>query len=238
MGYHFLLQGIFLTQGSNPGLLHWQEGCLSLSHLGSPCIWWLPPKTRNQTSLLFPFHPIISKFGWQPSKHIENLTSPPHFHRYHRRSKHQQPLNRRPQLCPAWPAAVSRSSPQATLLTPSRHEDAQMSAKSRGAGQSGGKRATGKAEEAGRHLSDELRMPPPLHRATSPLTLPGPHLSPSHRPEGRLTDLLRWLSVSETQSRLQWNAHLPDLDDNLFLSLDNIQYHSNSSFLWERHYIR
>ena len=33
---HFLLQGIFLTQESNPRLLHWQEDSLPLSHLGSP----------------------------------------------------------------------------------------------------------------------------------------------------------------------------------------------------------
>ena len=26
VGYHFLLQGIFPTQGSNPRLLHWQAG--------------------------------------------------------------------------------------------------------------------------------------------------------------------------------------------------------------------
>ena len=35
----FLLQGIFLTQGSNPRLLnlpHWQAACLPLFHLGSP----------------------------------------------------------------------------------------------------------------------------------------------------------------------------------------------------------
>ena len=31
-----LLQGILLTQGSNPCLLHWQVDSLSLSHLGSP----------------------------------------------------------------------------------------------------------------------------------------------------------------------------------------------------------
>ena len=36
MGCHFLLQGIFLTQGSNPHLLHWQAGSLPLSHQGSP----------------------------------------------------------------------------------------------------------------------------------------------------------------------------------------------------------
>ena len=33
-----LLQGIFLTQGSNPGLLHWHVCSLPLSHLGSPSL--------------------------------------------------------------------------------------------------------------------------------------------------------------------------------------------------------
>ena len=36
---HFLIQGIFPTQASNPHLLHllhWQEDSLPLSHLGSP----------------------------------------------------------------------------------------------------------------------------------------------------------------------------------------------------------
>ena len=41
VGCHFLLQGIFLTQGSNPGLLHCQEGSLPLSHLGSPVESWV-----------------------------------------------------------------------------------------------------------------------------------------------------------------------------------------------------
>ena len=36
MGCHFLLQGIFLTQGSNSGLPHWQVDSLPLSYLGSP----------------------------------------------------------------------------------------------------------------------------------------------------------------------------------------------------------
>ena len=36
MGCHFLLQGIFPTQGSNRGLLHWQLDSLPLSHQGSP----------------------------------------------------------------------------------------------------------------------------------------------------------------------------------------------------------
>ena len=36
VGCHFLLQGIFLTQGSNPCLLRWQAVSLPLNHLGSP----------------------------------------------------------------------------------------------------------------------------------------------------------------------------------------------------------
>ena len=36
VGCHALLQGIFLTKGSNLHLLHWQASSLQLSHLGSP----------------------------------------------------------------------------------------------------------------------------------------------------------------------------------------------------------
>ena len=36
VGCHFLVQGIFPTQGSNPHLLNWQEESLLLSHEGSP----------------------------------------------------------------------------------------------------------------------------------------------------------------------------------------------------------
>ena len=36
MGCHFLLQGIFTTQGSNPGLLHYRQTLYHLSHQGSP----------------------------------------------------------------------------------------------------------------------------------------------------------------------------------------------------------
>ena len=35
-GLPFLFQGIFLTQGSNPHLLHWQVASLPPAHLGSP----------------------------------------------------------------------------------------------------------------------------------------------------------------------------------------------------------
>ena len=42
VGCHFFLQGIFLTQGSNPRLLHllhWQVDSLPLSHLEIPDSW-------------------------------------------------------------------------------------------------------------------------------------------------------------------------------------------------------
>ena len=68
VGCHFLLQGIFPTQGSNPSLLrllHWQVNSLPLSHLGNPIlyiIFILLRKTEGwerfvcfQTSLCF-FH--------------------------------------------------------------------------------------------------------------------------------------------------------------------------------------
>ena len=37
-GCHFLLPGIFLTQGQNPHLLHWQVDFFPPSHQGSPYI--------------------------------------------------------------------------------------------------------------------------------------------------------------------------------------------------------
>ena len=42
VGSHFLLQGIFPTQGSNPGLLHCRQILYQLSHQGSPRILDLP----------------------------------------------------------------------------------------------------------------------------------------------------------------------------------------------------
>ena len=37
VGCHFLLQGIFPTQGLNPGLLHCRQTLYSLSYQGNPC---------------------------------------------------------------------------------------------------------------------------------------------------------------------------------------------------------
>ena len=53
MGCHFLLQGIFLTQGLNPGLLHCRQMLYHLSYQGSPSsIACSPPKIQFPSSTL------------------------------------------------------------------------------------------------------------------------------------------------------------------------------------------
>ena len=44
VGYNFLLQGVFQTQGLNLCLLNWQEDSLPLSHLGSPLDYVIFPQ--------------------------------------------------------------------------------------------------------------------------------------------------------------------------------------------------
>ena len=49
-GLPFPSRGIFLTQGWNPHLLHWQGGSLPLSHQGSPEKWcrWTYSQSRKR----------------------------------------------------------------------------------------------------------------------------------------------------------------------------------------------
>ena len=47
MGSHFLLQGIFLTQGSNLGLLHCRQILYHLSHQGSRYVYWIGSSNQN-----------------------------------------------------------------------------------------------------------------------------------------------------------------------------------------------
>ena len=56
MGCHFLLQGIFLTQGSNPGLPHCRQMLYRLSHQGSS-----KPDSNLSASLhLYCYYPNLS----------------------------------------------------------------------------------------------------------------------------------------------------------------------------------
>ena len=50
MGCHFLLQAIFLTQGSNLGLLHCKQILYCLSHQGSPVRAGRESETREEQS--------------------------------------------------------------------------------------------------------------------------------------------------------------------------------------------
>ena len=83
VGSHSLLQGIFLTQGSNPGLLHCRQIIYLPSHEGSPSICWRLPRFSlwSKTLLLIldsfihsSIHPSIeylhlyvSKITWPPN---------------------------------------------------------------------------------------------------------------------------------------------------------------------------
>ena len=75
---HFLLQGIFLTQGSNPNILHWQEDSSLLSHLGSPhlgvevFIFYLSPSSNGFLLLLLT---VVHSFSPAPSKSLCKSTS-------------------------------------------------------------------------------------------------------------------------------------------------------------------
>ena len=61
VGCHFLLQGIFLSQGSNPGLLHCRQMLYPLSHQGIPILY-----SNVSMSVLFsqPIPPLL--IPWKP----------------------------------------------------------------------------------------------------------------------------------------------------------------------------
>ena len=53
VGCHALLQGIFLTQGSNSRLPHWGQIIYNLNHQRSPLLEWLLSKKTRMSGLLF-----------------------------------------------------------------------------------------------------------------------------------------------------------------------------------------
>ena len=64
VGCHFLLQGSFLTQGSNPHLLHCRQILLPLSHPGSPF-----------RGIIIPFliHPLESEAAVSVAQTVKKL---------------------------------------------------------------------------------------------------------------------------------------------------------------------
>ena len=78
MGSLFLLQGIFPTQGSNPGLPHCRQILYQLSHKGSPRILeWVaypfcrgPSQPRNQTGVSCNAGGFFSNWAMREAPHI------------------------------------------------------------------------------------------------------------------------------------------------------------------------
>ena len=80
MGSHSLLQGIFPTQGLNPGLPHCRQILYQLSHKGSPRILeWVAFPTQESNQVLLRCRRILYELSYQgslPSKcpiHINSL---------------------------------------------------------------------------------------------------------------------------------------------------------------------
>ena len=65
VGCHFLLLGIFPTQGSSPHLLHWQADSLLLSHQGSPSVKGIPPQRKLYQESWIEQFPIAMEFWLQ-----------------------------------------------------------------------------------------------------------------------------------------------------------------------------
>ena len=70
MGCHSLLQGIFLTQGSNLGLLHCRQNPLQSEPPGKPSLgvmlskWHLPSLDSSMTSLTWPADQKCQSVTW------------------------------------------------------------------------------------------------------------------------------------------------------------------------------
>ena len=82
----FAARGIFLDQGSNPGLLHWQADSVQLSHQGSPKILlrkfyrqgtdWNFCKTHIQQRIYTENLQLSSKIDWRRQWHPTPLLLP------------------------------------------------------------------------------------------------------------------------------------------------------------------
>ena len=83
VGCHALLQGIFPTQASNPGLPHWRHTLYRLIHQGSPWGHKELDTTQRLTHLLLTrsgtlgnSFPLPQAFPHLP-KHLQQLPTPP-----------------------------------------------------------------------------------------------------------------------------------------------------------------
>ena len=65
VGCHFLLQGIFLTQGSHLHLLPWQGDSLPLSHMGSPSCCCITPTSASASHGVFSVSQFSPRIKYQ-----------------------------------------------------------------------------------------------------------------------------------------------------------------------------
>ena len=65
MGCHFLFQGLFPTQGSNPGLPHCRQTLYRLSHQGFPIqsLWRTIWRFLEKLEIKLPYDPTIPLLG-------------------------------------------------------------------------------------------------------------------------------------------------------------------------------
>ena len=75
VGSLFLLQGIFPTQGWNPGLLHCRQTLYQLTHRGNPHKMYHPSKKKkkNYLSIYLSISPKPQTVVWRESKLLSDL---------------------------------------------------------------------------------------------------------------------------------------------------------------------
>ena len=73
-----LLQGIFQTQGLNPGLPHWRQTLYQLGHKGSPRILEIPCGSAGEESA--GFDPWVGKIPWRREQLPTPVFWPGEFH--------------------------------------------------------------------------------------------------------------------------------------------------------------
>ena len=121
MGCHFLLQGIVLTQGLKPGLLHCRQILHHLSHQGT---WYLYPFTsyilislKHKSDAMTLLPKIFSDFslhsGWNPNSSARLTRLQP--------DSATLPSSLALQFCEGEPATLSSSGFEATVPPDGRH---------------------------------------------------------------------------------------------------------------------
>ena len=88
VGSHSLLQGIFLTQGSNLGLLHYRQILYHLSHQGSPTLdRWGGVQSSQESPSLSKDETVRESTkescdDWNPSRIFESMSLQRHFQKH------------------------------------------------------------------------------------------------------------------------------------------------------------